>query len=482
MVIVQPDGTLSTVNQSLCKILGYTKEELENLTFQQITYPEDLEKDLELLLEVINNQRDGYQMEKRYIHKNGKIIHAVLSVSVVRNADATPIYFVSQVTDITPRVEAQIELKSTLSKLESIVNGSTQVSIIGTDLEGNINLFNIGAENLLGYKREDMLFKQNPGLIHKEEEMVARSAELTREYNRPVRGFEVFTTVPNAEGFESREWTYIRKDGSEFKVLLTVNPISDGEKVIGYVGIAVDISQLLIAQEQIKSLLKLKQSQNERFSNFAYIVSHNLKTYTNNLTGLINLFIRQNKEQEDSKVFQFLTQSVQGLSDTVEHLNEVLTINSEKLEFTKIHLNKILTNSLTNLSINAQKGEVKIINKIDEDYYVMGINAYVESVFFNFISNAIKYQSDDVESYLEISAYYSNNYVAINFKDNGLGINLEKHRKKLFGMYNTFHKHEEARGIGLFITHNQVEAMNGKIEVDSKLGKGTTFTVYLRKA
>ncbi|MDX1446782.1 PAS domain S-box protein, partial [Lishizhenia sp.] len=481
MAIVLPDGTFSKVNNSFSEMLGYERSVLEKLTFQEITYPDDLNKDLVLLKEVVNNQRDSYQMEKRYFHKNGKIVNAVLSVSVVRKADKSPLYFISQITDITPRVAAQVSLKNTLSKLESIVNGSTQVSIIGTDAKGVINLFNIGAENLLGYKSEEVLYTNSPEIIHKNSEIEERSVELTRKYNKPVNGFDVFTVVANDVGFESKEWTYVRKDGSEFKVLLTVNPIREDDVIIGYVGIAVDISELNAAQNQIKSLLELKQTQNERFSNFAYIVSHNLKTYTNNLSGLINLFVRQNKDAGNSKVSKFLIQSIEGLSETVEHLNEVLTISSENIDYTNIKIGSVLKSSIGNLALNAEEANVEIINNLTEDYQVKGINAYVESVFFNFISNAIKYRDEKKDSFVEISAEETEKYICIKFKDNGLGINLEKHKNKLFGMYNTFHKHDEARGIGLFITHNQVEAMKGKIDVESEIGKGTNFKVYLQK-
>lgn len=482
MAIVLPDGSFSKVNQSLSSMLGYERSELESLTFQEITHPDDLNKDLSFLTEVINNKRHSYQMEKRYFHKDGSIIYIVLSVSVVRNADKTPLYFISQITNITPRVTAQIKLKNTLSKLESIVNGSTQVSIIGTDANGLINLFNIGAENLLGYKSEEVLNTASPEIVHKASEIESRSAELSREYNLPVNGFDVFTTVANNVGFESREWTYVRKDGSEFKVLLTVNPIKEEGEIIGYVGIAVDISQLHEAQNQIKTLLELKQTQNDRFSNFAYIVSHNLKTYTNNLTGLINLFVRQNKEDGENKVLKFLVKSIEGLSETVEHLNEVLTISSENIDYTTININKVLKSTINNLGMNAEKAQVEIINKLEKDYKIKGINAYVESVFFNFISNAIKYRNEEKECFVEISAFETDKHIAIQFIDNGLGINLSKHRNKLFGMYNTFHKHSDARGIGLFITHNQVEAMKGKIDVESEINKGSCFTVYLLKA
>ena len=482
MAMVLTNGSFSKANTALCKILGYKNEDLIQLSFQDITHPEDLNKDLSLLLEVVNNERDSYQMEKRYFHKNGSLVYVILSVSVVRKADKSPLYFISQITDITPRFAAQNKLKETLSKLESVVNGSANVSIIGTDLSGKINLFNIGAENLLGYKENEMLGIETPAIIHKQSEIDQRGIELSLEFNKDITGFNVFTEIPEQKGFETREWTYIKKNGEEFTVFLTVNPIRDNNKTIGYIGIAVDISQIKEAEIRIKKLLNITQEQNDRFSNFAYIVSHNLKTHTNNLNGLINLYVKQNPEKANDKVFNFLNQSINGLSETVEHLNQVLTINSNNIELQPIKIYNVIQNTIDNLLINAQKADVKIFNDVDKDLKVFGINAYVESICFNLISNAIKYRSTERDSYLNIKSAVEKTRVIIEFTDNGLGINLAKYKSKLFGMYNTFHRSDEARGIGLFITKNQIHSIGGEIDVISEENKGSTFKVTFQIA
>ena len=108
------------------------------------------------------------------------------------------------------------------------------------------------------------------------------------------------------------------------------------------------------------------------------------------------------------------------------------------------------------------------------------IPAYLDSILFNLISNSIKYKRPDAAPIINISAQQTTDFVKITVSDNGLGIDLNLHKKKIFGLYKTFHKHQEARGLGLYITKNQVEAMNGKINVSSKINGGTTFTIHLK--
>ena len=103
----------------------------------------------------------------------------------------------------------------------------------------------------------------------------------------------------------------------------------------------------------------------------------------------------------------------------------------------------------------------------------------VDSVLLNLFTNSIKYSSPRRKPKITVSSKKKGKNIIVDFKDNGLGINMERHGKKLFGMYKTFHQHEDAKGIGLFITKNQIEAMDGKIEVESAVDKGTTFRVTL---
>jgi signal transduction histidine kinase len=128
----------------------------------------------------------------------------------------------------------------------------------------------------------------------------------------------------------------------------------------------------------------------------------------------------------------------------------------------------------------AKESNINIENNVSIDSNALLIPAYFDSIILNFLTNSIKYSANDRESYIKLSTIIENDYLVLRVEDNGLGIDLKKNGAKLFGMYKTFHDHKDARGVGLFITKNQIEAMGGKIEVTSEINKGTVFSIYLK--
>jgi PAS domain S-box-containing protein len=481
MALLDKKGNWLKVNRSLCTMLGYSEQELMVQSFEDITHPDDLEADLKLLDELVKGRRSFYHMEKRYICKNGRIINIILAASLVRNAENQPLYFISQIIDITPQKNAERELADTISKMQSLIEASTQVSIIETDKKGTITTFNKGAENLLGYSKEEVLFKQTPALIHLKEEVAARALEIKTKYNDIVEGFKVFTYAANKGEYDTREWTYIKKDGTELPVQLTVTAIKTEGKITGYLGIAVDISYIKKTEKEIQSLLLVTKDQNERLRNFAHIVSHNLRSHSGNITMMLDLLNFEFPDLSGNEFIQLLGTASENLKETIAHLNEVVLINtslSENLQNLELH--EYMDNTIKNVSVIAQKAEVQIDNQIDPQVKILAIPAYLDSILLNFITNGIKYRSPDRDSFIKISSTTNDEFVILTIEDNGIGIDLKKNRDKLFGMYKTFHSNKDARGIGLFITKNQIEAIGGKVKVESIVNKGTTFKIYFK--
>lgn len=481
MALLNENGKWLKVNKRVCEIVGYTEKELMNCTFQDITHPDDLDTDLEYLHELIRGERSHYQVGKRYFHKEGQIVYIILAVSIVRDRHGEVLYFISQIIDITDKKETERRLHVALSSLQGILDASTQVSIIATDTKGTITHFNKGAEKMLGYSTEEVVGKHTPQLIHLDEEIAQRGETLSEEMGREIRGFDVFTEEAKQGKATTTKWTYKRKDGSTYPILLSVTAIYRGNEIIGYLGVAADITPLEKAKEELNLLLDISQKQNYRLKNFAHIVTHNLRSHSSGIFGMLDLIEVDYPDIFANEYVQLLKKAGINLNETIDHLTEIVKQSfAEKDEYKEVNLKNAVDRNRNSLITLANKNSVEIINDVDENVNLKLIPAYFDSLIVNFLTNAIKYIDADKDSFVRVYTDRSDpDFTLIAFEDNGLGIDLDKYGDKLFGMYNTFHEHEDSRGVGLFITKNQIEAMGGYIEVDSEVGKGTTFKVYL---
>ncbi|MCG9791458.1 PAS domain S-box protein [Flavobacterium algicola] len=479
MALLNEKGKWFKVNKKLCEILGYSEQELMNLTVADITHPEDTSSELHLIKQLVQGKLDNYTLEKRYIHKNGNMIHIILAVSTVKNKAGKIQYFVTQIVDITTTKQFEIQLANTLANTQAILDANTQVAIIGTDLDGKINLFNRGAEQMLGYTSTEVIGKYEPQVFHLEDELKAFYSDKGTEGENEIDNDDQFKEKVEIDLHETNEWTYVRKDKSTLSVLLSVTSIKHQGKVTGYLGVAADITETKKVERETAELLEIAELQNDRLKNFAYIVSHNLRSHSGGISSLIELTESEHPDFGTTEIFEYLKKSSQNLSETIKHLTEVVQINlSDKEKLQLVALKPVIENNINSLLLQAKNANVTIYNEIEESIKVKAIPAYLDSIVMNFMTNAIKYSSTERESFLKIQAQKNKSYIILKFIDNGLGINLEKHGQKLFGMYKTFHNHADSRGIGLFITKNQIEAMRGKIEVESELNVGTTFKIY----
>jgi len=308
------------------------------MTFTDITHEDDVDRDWSLVNELLKGTRTSYEMEKRYIHKNGAIIWAILAVSLVRDELGEPMHFVSQINNISEVKQAQIEI-----------------------------------QNLL---------------------------DVTRE-------------------------------------------------------------------------------QNDRLLNFAHIVSHNLRSHVGNFQMLLDLLQIEVPESTENDFFPLLKHSAESLQETILHLNEVVALNSEKIvTLVSLGLRGFADKASMNLQGEILESDVTIINDIPANAKIKGVAAYVDSVMLNLLSNAIKYRSPNRKPQIHLFVQKEGAELVLCIKDNGLGIDLNRYASKLFGMYKTFHGNKDARGVGLFLSKNQMEAMKGRIEVESVVNQGTTFKLY----
>lgn len=247
------------------------------------------------------------------------------------------------------------------------------------------------------------------------------------------------------------------------------------------VSIGYDITEQLSSLEKAQELIRITSDQNFKLKSFSHIVSHNIRSHSANLVSLADFIAETTNEDEKNNFISMLKISTHKLEETIRNLSEIINIE-ESTEKTKQRINLYQEISKTIESLNASifRHKITVVNKVEKNITVHAVHTYLESILLNLLSNAVRYRSPERPATIEISCEVIPHYLVLSVKDNGLGIDMHKYAHKLFGMYRTFHGNEDARGFGLYITKTQIEAMGGKIDVESTVNTGSTFKVYFR--
>jgi PAS domain S-box-containing protein len=224
MCMTGPDGRFLNANAALCKMLGYTSEELLAGAWQQVTHRDDMALSREAALQFMRGLATTLEIEKRYVHREGNAIWARVIISVVKDGAGKPSHYITQIEDITLRKRAD-EAQAFLASLVE----SSQDAIIGTTPEGVVVSWNRGAAELYGYSAE---------------EMIGRTAAVVAPPDRPWEVASMLGRVRQRETVANHETVRIRKDGQRVDVSLNISPVFNGDgNVTGMVNIARDITQ-----------------------------------------------------------------------------------------------------------------------------------------------------------------------------------------------------------------------------------------------
>ncbi|SHF78736.1 Histidine kinase-, DNA gyrase B-, and HSP90-like ATPase [Flavobacterium segetis] len=249
------------------------------------------------------------------------------------------------------------------------------------------------------------------------------------------------------------------------------------------IGTHTDISFQKENEIELIKTMDLFSQQNSRLLNFSHIVSHNLNTQAGNIKSLLDIIDYDNDAESSHEMLIHLRTVSNDLNETIANLTQLISIqDSSNIPIKLIDLSLYLDKTLGLVQNMENYDRVTIVNQIPEGSFVKFNPAYLESVLLNFTTNAIKYSNPDNPIIIKYLFVVENGIKTLSISDNGLGIDLGKYGKELFGMYKTFHRHEEARGLGLHITKNQIESMGGSITVESTVGAGTTFKIFFSES
>lgn len=257
-------------------------------------------------------------------------------------------------------------------------------------------------------------------------------------------------------------------------------PVVDGTgKVVALKGMMEELQSRKATESELSGAVSSQVGeQNKRLLNFAHIASHNLRSHASNLQMILQVLNSTQNEEERKFCLDSLEKISSSLSKSISNLNDLMAVETE-LNISRIPISfKEVFNNVTG-TLSQQINDTKAV--IESDFskcpIIDYVPAYIESIILNLVSNAIKYRSPQRTPHITLRSYMENGKTMFTIKDNGMGIDLNKHKDKLFRMHQTFHNHPDSRGIGLLITKNQVEAMGGNISIESEPGTGTTFTI-----
>jgi signal transduction histidine kinase len=220
--------------------------------------------------------------------------------------------------------------------------------------------------------------------------------------------------------------------------------------------------------------------QNNQLEQFAFIAAHNLRAPLARILGLTNLIKISSTEGEKQLAFEKLELSTRDLDHVIKDLNIILNIQKHTSNLTEVDLTTSFARVKRTLEKEMEDTNTVLTAHFDEASSVFAVAPYVESIFYNLISNAIKYRDPARQPAISLETHFQEDYVLLLVKDNGLGIDLEKYKSSMFSLYKRFHLHMEGKGLGLYLVKTQIEAMGGKIEVQSEPNKGTIFMVYFK--
>jgi PAS domain S-box-containing protein len=338
--------------------------------------------------------------------------------------------------------------------------------VIKTDLEGKYTYMNPFFCQKFNLDQKIWIGKPSIDLIISEDHEACTQA-VKKCFNTVGQSQWVILRKPYLESHVSTQW--------EFKVIQDEYGVPVEVLCIGH-----DITSLIIRQKELQELVEVTAEQNKKLVNFTYIISHNIRSHVANIIGLINL--NESSDEEEKEItWNILKKSVLSLDATIHNLNDIINIQTNtNLSLVEIQLRPEIERIIDSIKVLFTNANTRINFNFEHSASLITNASYLESIILNLLTNSLKYKSPVRSLEIDISFFKSDKYHVFVFKDNGLGIDLDQNGEKIFGMYKTFNGNIDAKGLGLFIVKTQIEALDGKIEVESQIDHHTTFKVYFK--
>ncbi len=368
--------------------------------------------------------------------------------------------------DVTEQVKARQKAEQSQARLKGILDGLPLIAWTFLPGSTDINFFNQRWYEFTGLNSEQCQDKGWMQAIHPED--------------RP--GIELFRAEGQQRGLPRQvEHRYRRFDGAYRWHLIRLAPIRDERgQVMLWVGTATDIDDQKTAQDELERTFRELQEKNFELDQFVYKTSHDLRAPLTTILGLVNLIKEEPQEATRLQYVDWIESRVQKLDSFIRSMLAYSRNSRTQLTLQKIDWQNLLEESLSELSSLKHFDRLKVSLQLDGDVFYAD-PFRLKIIFSNLISNAIKYQDlGKPESYLLITVSVTPSHAKLSFTDNGVGID-QAYQEQVFDMFMRASEQSEGSGLGLYIVKQAVSVMQGSLQLESKLGKGTTFTIYFKR-
>jgi PAS domain S-box-containing protein len=464
MAIVSPQGQWLRVNQSLCDMLGYTQAGLLSTTFQDITHPDDLAEDLHNVQRLLDDKVRTYKMEKRYFGRGGRLVWALLNVSLIRSADGRPLHFISQIQDITDRKAVEASVREAEEKFRAVFNYNPMMTTLMTHPGQKIVEVNDAFLAGFGFRRENVVGRTGPEVhVWIEPEDRKRFLEYL-EFKGPLDFFET---------------TFRHQDGRSFMVRINSSSFKLGGELY-YLHSMEDITDRHRIKAELSQAKEAAESANRAKSEFLATMSHEIRTPMNGVFGFTNLLLETPLDHEQREIVEIIKRSGDALLDIINDILDFSKIEAGRLDVEDIRFDLRATcdDVLALLRSRASDKNIKLTLEYaaDAPEQLTGDPTRVRQVLLNLLGNALKFTPNG-SVHLEVRRSRAEQ-LKISVTDSGPGIAPEL-QSALFERFTQADSSTTRRyggtGLGLAISKRLAELMGGRMGFTSEVGVGSTF-------
>lgn len=465
-------GRTYVAGEGFKNLFGYnlSNQLCENQFLESKIHPEDILSFNANLKAVLNDPNiDQSEREYRFLKADGTYAYVSDKFFIIReNGKAMRMLGAKQ--DITLRKKEEHHLKL----LESVItNSSDAVMITEADIINGhgpiITFVNEAFVKMTGYLKEELI-GNTPQIL--------QGPETSRVELNKIR-----TAIEKHITCETEIINYNKK-GQEYWVELSIAPVTNHlGKISHFIVIEKDITNRKNLEQERERLITELTQNNKDLRQFSYITSHNLRGPIANLLGLSSLIDVHKIEDETLKeILNGIKKAALMFDDTLKDLTNVLNIKDQPaVPQEKIVIETTLAKAILQNKILFETIEIDLNSNFSQAPTVTFNKAYFESIIFNLLSNSIKYRSPKRSLKINATTENTTDAIVLKFTDNGLGIDINLYKERLFRLYQRFHDHAEGKGLGLFLIKSQLEALGGSIDIESELGIGTTFILKFKK-